>query len=201
LYEKNEQGNGWTITGEKPAQTLTRFKEDSWTRKHTGSFDRTTNAEGRKDMRQGIKSTFVIAGLGVLLGAAVAVAAENDEAAGRPTREQVIAKFDLDGDGQLSKEERRAVGQACAAARQGGPQGENGFGVFKGKNGPGGPKGRNGFGGSKGENGHGGAKGENGHGKAEGDNGHGAGKGENSHGGNRLMSLCMSPSVSPGMSL
>ncbi len=112
-------------------------------------------------MRQGIKSTFVIAGLGVLFGTEVAVAAENDEAAGRPTREQVIGKFDLDGDGQLGKEERRAVGLARAAARQGGPQGENGFGVVKGKNGHGGAKGENGHGQAKGKNGRGGAKGRN----------------------------------------
>ena len=134
-------------------------------------------------MRLGIKSTFVITGLGMLLGTAMAVAAENDEAAGRPTREEVVAKFDLDGDGQLNEEERRAVGQARAAARQGGRKGENGhggrkgkngFGGSKGKNGHGGPKGRNGFGGSKGKNGHGGAKGKNGHGGAKGDNGRGA---------------------------
>jgi len=134
-------------------------------------------------MRLGIKSTIVTAGFGMLLGAAVAVAAENDEAAGRPTRGEVIAEFDPDGDGQLSKAERGAVGQARAAARQGGRKGENGhggrkgkngFGGSKGKNGHGGPKGRNGFGGSKGKNGHGGAKGKNGHGGAKGDNGRGA---------------------------
>ncbi len=115
-------------------------------------------------MKQRIKNTFVIAGLGLLLGAAVAVAAEEDKAGGRPTHEEIIAKFDLDGDGQLSKEETIAMEQAGAAARQGGPQGKNGFGGAKGKNGHGGAKGKNGFGGAKGKNGHGGAKGKNGRG-------------------------------------
>ncbi len=92
------------------------------------------------------------------------VAAENDEAGGRLNRKEVIAKFDLDGNGQLSEEERLAAGQARAAVRPGGPQGENGFGVAKGKNGHGGAKGKNGFGGPKGKNGHGGAKGKNGRG-------------------------------------
>lgn len=114
-------------------------------------------------MKQIIKSTFVLAGLGLLLGAGVAVAAE-DKAGGRPTRQEVVTTFDLDGDGQLSKEERIAAGQARAAVRPGGPQGENGFGGAKGKNGHGGPKGKNGFGGAKGKNGHGGAKGKNGRG-------------------------------------
>ena len=115
-------------------------------------------------MKQRIKSTFVIAGLGMLLGAAVAVAAEEDKAGGRPTRSEVVANFDLDGDGQLSEEERIAAGQARAAVRPGGPQGENGFGGAKGKNGHGGAKGKNGFGGAKGKNGQGGAKGKNGRG-------------------------------------
>jgi len=106
-------------------------------------------------MKQRIKSTFVIAGLGLLLGATVAVAAEEDKASVRPTRKEFLAKFDLDGDGQLSEAERIAAGQARAAARQGGAQGENGSGVAKGKNGHGGPKGKNGHGGAKGKNGHG----------------------------------------------
>jgi hypothetical protein len=71
-------------------------------------------------------------------------------------------QFDLDGDGQLSEEERSAAGQARASVHPGGPQGENGFGGAKGKNGHGGAKGKNGFGGPKGKNGHGGAKGKNG---------------------------------------
>lgn len=103
-------------------------------------------------------NSFAIISMSILLGTAVSVFAEDDKASVRPTREEIIAKFDLDGDGQLSKEERSAMEQA-GAARQGGPQGTNGFGRAKGKNGHGGAKGKNGHGGAKGKNGHGGAKG------------------------------------------
>lgn len=125
-------------------------------------------------MKEKITHSFAIISMSILLGTAVSVFAQDDKASVRPTRKEIITKFDLDGDGQLSKEERSAMEQAGAAARQGGPRGENGLGGAKGKNGHGGPKGKNGFGGAKGKNGHGGAKGKNGHGGAKGKNGHGA---------------------------
>jgi hypothetical protein len=126
-------------------------------------------------MKEKTTNSFAIISMSILLGTAVSVFAQEDKASVRPTREEITAKFDLDGDGQLSKEERSAMKQAGAAARQGGSQGKNGFGGAKGKNGHGGPKGKNGFGGAKGKNGHGGAEGKNGHGGAKGKNGHGAG--------------------------
>ena len=126
-------------------------------------------------MKEKITHSFAIISMSILLGTAVSVFAQDSKAVDSSTREAGIAKFDLDGDGQLSKEERSAMEQAGAAARQGGPQGTNGFGRANGKNGHGGPNGKNGFGGAKGKNGHGGAKGKNGHGGAKGKNGHGAG--------------------------
>ena len=126
-------------------------------------------------MKEKTTNAFAIISMSILLGTAVSVFAADDKASVRPTREGIIAKFDLDGDGQLSKEERNAMEQAGTAARQGGPQGKNGFGGANGKNGHGGAKGKNGFGGAKGKNGHGGAKGKNGNGGAKGKNGHGAG--------------------------
>jgi hypothetical protein len=126
-------------------------------------------------MKERINNAFAIISISILLGTAVSVFAADDKASVPPTTKESIAKFDLDGDGQLNKEERSAMEQAGAAARQGGSQGKNGFGGAKGKNGHGGAQGKNGFGGAKGKNGHGGAKGKNGHGGAKGKNGHGAG--------------------------
>ena len=131
-----------------------------------------------------------------------------DNKSRKPSKEQVLERFDVDGDRELSAEEREAVRKARAAARNdnkegnanevptadddgdgkggdSGATGRNGHGGAKGKNGHGGAKGENGHGGAKGENGHGGAKGENGHGGAKGENGHGGAKGKNGHGGTK----------------
>ena len=102
----------------------------------------------------------------------------------RPDREDVVAKFDANGDGRLDSDERKAAGAARAATRQesaavdedasgksghhGGARGANGKGAGRGKgkgkgaNGHGGPRGANGHGGPRGANGHGGAKRANG---------------------------------------
>ena len=102
-------------------------------------------------MKEKITHSFAIISMSILLGTAGSVFAEGEKASVRPTRE---GSFE----------------QAGAAARQGGPQGTNGFGRAQGKNGHGGAKGKNGFGGAKGKNGHGGVKGKNGHGGAKGEN-------------------------------
>ena len=78
----------------------------------------------------------------------------DDEA--RPTRAELLKRFDKNKDGELDEAERAAMRKAMVEARKKvDDKGKNGAGDDKGKNGAGGDKGKNGAGGDKGKNGAG----------------------------------------------
>jgi hypothetical protein len=89
----------------------------------------------------------------------------------RPSREEVVRRFDKDGDGKLTGRERRAAGAAKAAARgkpgTGGKTGYDGR-AGRGRRGKGGGDDPSGAGARRGRGrGHGGANGANGRGNVD----------------------------------
>jgi len=65
---------------------------------------------------------------GLVAGGLLAVSSvrAEEEKAARPSKEEIIKKFDKDGDGKLSEEERKAVGEAFKSrGRPGGPEAGN----------------------------------------------------------------------------
>lgn len=79
----------------------------------------------------------------VSLFATTSLSAADEKEAARPSREEMMKRFDANGDGKLDQAEREAM-RAAAPDRQRGPRGESADRPARGERGPGGPGGRGG---------------------------------------------------------